>query len=515
MKELSIEEKARAYDEALERVKELLSRCRNNRDRITMVYRVEDIESIFPELKKSEDEKIKEDLIQWISDFPDMIWSGHYREDVITWLEKQGEQKPTLPKWKYKNDNTPLLRDSLILNKYGCVAKSPSGAFVNDVWVIDYDELAKLPKEELEKQGEQETLCDKCRKEHQSHSCQDITELGRCYVEHEQKTDNSYCQENCKGFQETGKCFADGDCKAKREAETIDNKFKPKFKVGDWICNDACDVHIASIENGMYYFDEGDGLSIVFVDEHYHLWTIEDAMDGDVLCCESGWTCIFKTLNSDNISFSSYCFMDNTGWFCETGSESHTLEKAFIKAYNGEIYPATKEQRDLLFQKMKEAGYIFDFEKKELKKLSQPEVTKTSDQEEIAEISFGAKDSELQEATYYIPKGFHAEVDDDDDKVVIKKGEKPTTWSEDDEHRVKDTIYFLDTAKKHYASTVELDACIDWLKSIKDKHTWKPSEEQIKVFEHFVRSIGESGYVSPCENNTKLLYSLLEQLKKL
>lgn len=34
----------------------------------------------------------------------------------------------------------------------------------------------------------------------------------------EQKSD-SFCKENCKGFQETGKCFADGDCKAKREAE--------------------------------------------------------------------------------------------------------------------------------------------------------------------------------------------------------------------------------------------------------------------------------------------------------
>ena len=42
-------------------------------------------------------------------------------------------------------------------------------------------------------------------------------------------------------------------------------------------------------------------------------------------------------------------------------------------------------------------------------------------------------------------------------------------WSEDDEHRVKDTIYFLDTAKKHYASTVELDACINWLKSLKQR----------------------------------------------
>ena len=53
-----------------------------------------------------------------------------------------------LPKWRYKKDNAPLIRDSIILNKYGCVAKSPSGAIVSDVWVIDYDELAKLPKEE-------------------------------------------------------------------------------------------------------------------------------------------------------------------------------------------------------------------------------------------------------------------------------------------------------------------------------------------------------------------------------
>jgi hypothetical protein len=30
------------------------------------------------------------------------------------------------------------------------------------------------------------------------------------------------------------------------------------------------------------------------------------------------------------------------------------------------FYPATKEQRDLLFQKMKEAGYEWDSNKKEL-----------------------------------------------------------------------------------------------------------------------------------------------------
>ena len=36
------------------------------------------------------------------------------------------------------------------------------------------------------------------------------------------------------------------------------------------------------------------------------------------------------------------------------------------------------------------------------------------------EIPFGAKDSELQEATYLIPEGFHAEINDKE--VLIKKG---------------------------------------------------------------------------------------------
>ena len=48
-----------------------------------------------------------------------------------------------------------------------------------------------------------------------------------------------------------------------------------------------------------------------------------------------------------------------------------------------------------------------------------------------------------------------------------KQGEqKPVEWSEYDEHKVKDIIYFLNSAKKHYASTVELDACVRWLWSL-------------------------------------------------
>lgn len=50
-------------------------------------------------------------------------------------------------------------------------------------------------------------------------------------------------------------------------------------------------------------------------------------------------------------------------------------------------------------------------------------------------------------------------------------------WSEEDKHRCKDAIYFLETAKKHYADTSEIELTIDWLKSLRP--SWKPSEEQM------------------------------------
>ena len=77
-------------------------------------------------------------------------------------------------------------------------------------------------------------------------------------------------------------------------------------------------------------------------------------------------------------------------------------------------------------------------------------------------------------------------------------------WSEEDEHRIKDTIYFLDTAKKHYASTEELDACIDWLKSLTPQNRWKPSDEQMMALLYH------------CSNGSVLtsLYNDLNKLKE-
>jgi hypothetical protein len=106
-------------------------------------------------------------------------------------------------------------------------------------------------------------------------------------------------------------------------------------------------------------------------------------------------------------------------------------------------------------------------------------------------------------------------------KKQFDEYEQKSVWSEEDEKRLNFCLNIL-RPKTLFGNTEisNIDTInTKWLKSLKDRiqphKQWKPSEEQIKAFEHFVRSIGESSYTSLYENNTKLLYSLLEQLKKL
>ena len=55
-------------------------------------YDKETIEYIFPELKESEDERIRRDIIRYLKKTSPAI--GENIEKMFTWLEKQGEQKP-------------------------------------------------------------------------------------------------------------------------------------------------------------------------------------------------------------------------------------------------------------------------------------------------------------------------------------------------------------------------------------------------------------------------------------
>ena len=143
----------------------------------------------------------------------------------------------------------------------------------------------------------------------------------------------------------------------KQGEQKLINKIEPKFKVGDWIIGGIYNKpkQILEIRNEGYVTDRGwVGFSFV---EDMHLWTLQDAEDGDVLVSKYNQPFIYNG-NYNSFHVGSYCGVSNDR-FIDSGSKCFWTE-------NVNIRPATKEKCDLLFKRMEEAGYKWDAEKKRL-----------------------------------------------------------------------------------------------------------------------------------------------------
>lgn len=152
-------------------------------------------------------------------------------------------------------------------------------------------------------------------------------------------------------------------------AEIKDNRVvikKTTFKVGNWVVKNGIVVKILDKQKYGFVGLDVDGNDFFCNYGHtdsMRLWNISDAKDGDVLLEEeTGEPFIYngnRAIYFSGYFLGAYCGIYN-GEFNQLGNNHH---------WGKNSYPATKEQRDLLFQKMKEAGYIWDNEKKELKLL--------------------------------------------------------------------------------------------------------------------------------------------------
>ena len=84
------------YKEALEKAKSMIDDLRKGED----ILAVSNLETMFPELKESDDERIRKELLesfkyQQRESRTDKEWlNGIKLSEVVAWLEKQGEQKP-------------------------------------------------------------------------------------------------------------------------------------------------------------------------------------------------------------------------------------------------------------------------------------------------------------------------------------------------------------------------------------------------------------------------------------
>ena len=149
---------------------------------------------------------------------------------------------------------------------------------------------------------------------------------------------------------------------------------KPKFKIGDWMIYEENIYQIHNISLKKYYEClRTDGtvhtFDFEYIDSKSRLWTIQDSKDGDVLVCgKDKRPFIFKgfldKFHPENPV--AYCGIDCNGAFAISSGDGWWTET--------EVQLANKEQCDLLFQKMHEAGYEWNPDTKELRKIEQPPV---------------------------------------------------------------------------------------------------------------------------------------------
>jgi len=256
----------KAYKEALAKAKKWYNAP--NADKIpTYANRI--IVEIFPELKESEDERIRKALIRVLNE---NVGNGIEKygaklEDAIAWLEKQGEQKVPINDFKAKN------------------------------WYV-----------------------------------------------------------------------SEVDGKIHDMTYNPADKVEPKFHEGDWVVYIGTTAKILDLQKHCYVgkdVNDKDFVASYCNECEMKKWTIQDAKDGDVLACGDKVTdCpfIFHNLTKE-LNPRSYCGVNTLCHFQDND------ENGGFWCKSDEVRPATKEQRDLLFQKMEEAGYEWSDKDRKLIKI--------------------------------------------------------------------------------------------------------------------------------------------------
>lgn len=162
----------------------------------------------------------------------------------------------------------------------------------------------------------------------------------------------------------------------KQGQQKTNDRAESKFKVGDWVFIEQIDniingpYKIKEVNDYGYVLDSIREIALPFTSEHcMRLWTIQDSKNGDVLVDEDNNIGIYKKLEDD--CWDSYIYLG-----CDNRLYGFSIGGSHIQ---NNTKPATKEQRDLLFSKMKEAGYEWDNENLVPKKIEQEWIPKTGD----------------------------------------------------------------------------------------------------------------------------------------
>ena len=282
-------------------------------------------------------------------------------------------------------------------------------------------------------------------------------------------------------------------------------KVEPKFHEGDWVFIEE----VEGYKNGPFQIKTVDSFGYGF--EEYHTipfmyenliskWTIKDAKNGDVLSWDDNkCIAIFKNIYDEN-SFNSYGFVGHCTDKFESRQSYHDIEGAHL---------ATKEQCDLLLQKMHEAGYEIDTEKKELKKIEQKHVESDDTNAKRMFIKALERVEEQNNKGYKLTDCDKNSWWEDFKTYTSCTVEQNPTWSEEDEKIYRKCICAMRASACGFPEEEKFVEQVDnWLNSLRHQTTWKPSEEQMKALAYAVFDTQSHSYYDR-------LSSLEQQLKKL
>ena len=371
---MTIEEKAKAYDEALKRADKVNKGNANDREPGITIC-----EYIFPEIKGNEDERIRKALICGMNTLKNnqkkKTFADIPLDNCIAWLEKQ--------------KNTPD-KEYVFRPVAGC-------------------DIAHAATQAIE---------------HQQSGYKIVLAFNGAYIPVEEKTADDIVNEYYSWIKKQagpnpysgvsfeynghawGMCARDNgieivmdgipvrhfsykDCEHVFEGESAlesikeenvgnqnciksANKIKQKFNEGDYIVPyniTSLEIwKVINIDDDGYYNiqpitnpddDEIYRVPAFTLEEDYYLWSLNDAHYGDVLVDEDNNIGIYVGEKDDLYWYSCiYLGCDN----CIRGFNIGGCHK------RKNTKPATKEQRELLFSKMKQEGYELDNKKKELSK---------------------------------------------------------------------------------------------------------------------------------------------------
>ena len=422
MKELTIQDKAELYDKVLKQIKE----CTPDENGFVTIYPKE----IFPELNESEDKQIRKELIDYLKERKSCESYGQYVLRYDRWinlLEKQDESDETKAKEFLinkgypidTNDTFPTYEEMYNIIRDGLEQQSEQNhddkyepKFKVGDWIVFngltlyINEVVKGYYRIISKGGIPNSYdwdIDNAARRWTIEDARDGDVLANdksvfIYAKVLYNKPYAYCgvdkfgvfKDNCLKYDWSNSIdnihpatkeqrdllfqkMQEADYTWNAEKKVLEG-IKPKFHVGDWIVStvSGCVYKIIGLSCFEYEI-MSDGykanLHIKIVDDNFNLWTIENAKDGDVLCtyecCEPKIVFILKGTPKKPYVLSYYCYYNIMYPYFESNSKTGCLVPPNVE----DLKPATKEQRDLLFQKMKESGYGWDDNKKETIKL--------------------------------------------------------------------------------------------------------------------------------------------------